>query len=170
MVAGAGGFDLDAGLRRYPWVSRALNAEAVYGTVLTAGLISAFSLYDPELLTLIARTVGTVVVFWGAHVYAEIVGNRDLSWRAAAREAMQRSAGLLWALIVPVVCLGVAAALQLSVDAAVDVALWGAVVTLALLGWWAARQRHASALGKVVTSLGTAGLGLALIALKALVH
>lgn len=169
-MVGASGFDLDAGLRRYPWVSRALNAEAVYGTVLTAGLISAFSLYDPGLLTLIVRTVGTVVVFWGAHVYAEIVGNRDLSWRAAVREALQRSAGLLWALIVPVSCLAVAAALQLPLETAVDIALWGAVVTLAVLGWWAARQRHAAPLAKVLTAAGTAGLGLALIALKALVH
>ncbi|KQZ05809.1 hypothetical protein [Microbacterium sp. Root53] len=166
----AGGFDLDAGLRRYPWVSRALNAEAVYGTVLTAGLISAFSLYNPGLPTLIARTVGTVLVFWGAHVYAEIVGNRDLTWREAVREALQRSAGLLWALIVPVGCLAVAAALQLSLGTAVDIALWGAVVTLALLGWWAARQRRTSTLIKVLTASGTAGLGLALIALKALVH
>ncbi|MFE7843565.1 hypothetical protein ACFUTX_00065 [Microbacterium sp. NPDC057407] len=169
-MSSGGGFGLDAGLRRYPWVSRALNAEAVYGTVLTAGLISAFSLYDPGLPALIARTVATVAVFWGAHVYAEIVGNRDLSWPEAIREALQRSAGLLWALIVPIGCLGVAAALQLSLDAAVDVSLWGAVITLALLGWWAARQRNAPALTKILTSAGTAGLGLALIVLKALVH
>lgn len=164
------GFDLDARLRRYPWVSRALNAEAVYGTVLTAGLISAFSLYDPPLPVLIARTVGTVLVFWGAHVYAEIVGNRQMSWREAVREALERSAGLLWAIIVPVACLTAAAFLGLPVDAAVDVSLWGAVATLAILGWWAARQRHASLPVKLAIAAGTAGMGLALIALKALVH
>jgi len=164
------GFDLDAGLRRYPWVSRAMNAEAVYGTVLTAGLISAFSLYNPGLPVLIARIIGTVLVFWGAHVYAEIVGNRAMSWREAVREGLQRSAGLLWALIVPVACLTTGALLGLSVDAAVDVSLWGGVVTLAILGWWAARQRNDPVLVKVVTAAATAGMGLALIALKALVH
>ena len=170
MTVKASGFDLDARLRRYPWVSRALNAEAVYGTVLTAGLISAFSLYNPGLPALIARTVGTVLVFWGAHVYAEIVGNREMSWREAVREALQRSAGLLWALIVPVACLSVAALLGWPVDAAVDLSLWAAVVTLAVLGWWAARQRQAGLLAKLATGAGTAGMGLALIALKALVH
>lgn len=164
------GFDVDAGLRRYPWVSRAMNAEAVYGTVLTAGLISAFSLYNPGLPVLIARTIGTVLVFWGAHVYAEIVGNRAMSWREAVREGLQRSAGLLWALIVPVACLTAAALLGLSMDAAVDISLWGGVVTLAILGWWASRQRNDPALVKVVTAAATAGMGLALIALKALVH
>ena len=97
----AAGFDSDARLRRYPWVLRALNAEAVYGTVLTAGLISAFSLYNPGLPVLIAQTVGTVLVFWRAHVYAEIVGNWEISWREGVREALQRSAGLLWALLSP---------------------------------------------------------------------
>jgi uncharacterized membrane protein len=166
----ASGLDLDARLRRYPWVSRALNAEAVYGTVLTAGLISAFSLYDPGLPVLIARTVGTVLVFWGAHVYSEIVGNREMSWREAVREAVQRSAGLLWALIVPVACLAAAAVFGLSMDAAINISLWGAVFTLALLGWWAARQRRATLLAKFATAAGTAGMGVALIALKALVH
>lgn len=163
-------FDLDAGLRRFPWVSRALNAEAVYGTVLTAGLISAFSLYNPGLPVLISRTIGTVLVFWAAHVYAEIVGNRETGWREAVREALERSAGLLWALIVPVACLSAAALFGLSMDAAVDISLWGAVVTLALLGWWAARQRRATVLAKLATAAGTAGMGVALIALKALVH
>ena len=166
----ASGLDLNSRLRRYPWVSRALNAEAVYGTVLTAGLISAFSLYNPGLPVLIARTVGTVLVFWGAHVYAEIVGNREMSWREAVREALQRSAGLLWALIVPMVCLAAAAVLRLPMAAAVDISLWGAVVTLAVLGWWAARQRRATLLAKLATAAGTAGMGFALIALKALVH
>lgn len=164
------GFDLDARLRRYPWVSRALNAEAVYGTVLTVGLISAFSFYASPLPVLIARTVGTVLVFWAAHVYAEIVGNREMSWREAVRESLQRSAGLLWALIVPVTCLTAAALVGASVDAAVDISLWGAVVTLAVLGWWAARQRRANTLVRLATAAGTAGMGLALIALKALVH
>lgn len=164
------GFDLDAGLRRYPWVSRAMNAEAVYGTVLTVGLISAYSLYNPTLPVLIARTIGTVLVFWGAHVYAEIVGNRAMSWREAVREGLQRSAGLLWALIVPVACLTVAVFLGLSMNVAVDISLWGGVVSLAILGWWAARQRNASTVVKVATAAATAGMGLALIALKALVH
>ncbi|TFC51062.1 MULTISPECIES: hypothetical protein [unclassified Cryobacterium] len=137
---------------------------------MTAGLISAFSLYNPGLPVLIARTVGTVLVFWGAHVYAEIVGNRETSWREAVREALQRSAGLLWALIVPVVCLASAAALGLSMDAGVDVSLWGAVITLAVLGWWAARQRRAALVAKLATAAATAGMGVALIALKALVH
>ena len=166
----ASGSDLNVALRRYPWVSRVLNAEAVYGTVLTAGLISAFSLYNPPLLALIARTVGTVLVFWGAHVYAEVVGTREISWRGAVRESLQRSAGLLWALIVPMACLTAAALLGASVDAAVDISLWGSVVTLAFLGWWAARQRRAPLLATLAASAGTAGMGLALIVLKAVIH
>ena len=110
------GLDLNTRLWGSPWVSQALNAEAVYGTVLTAGLISAFAAYNPGLVMLIARTVGTVAVFWAAHVYAEIVGNRDLNWRDSVREALQRSAGLLWALIVPVTCLAAAALLGLTAD------------------------------------------------------
>ena len=151
-------------------MSRALNAEDVYGTVLTARLISAYSLYSPGLPVLIARTVGTVLVFWSAHVYAEIFGNREISLREGVREALRRSAGLLWALLVPVACLAAAAAFGLSMDATIDISLWGAVATLALLGWWAARQRHATFLAKSATAAGTAGMGVALIALKALVH
>ncbi len=161
---------VDAALRRWPWVSRAINAEAVYGTVLTAGVISAFSLYNEGILALILRTSGTVLVFWIAHVYAEIVGNRDSGWRLAVREALQRSAGLLWALIVPLVTLATAAVLRTTENTAVDMALWACVGTLALLGWWAARQRHARLPGKILTAAGTATLGLALITLKAFVH
>ena len=83
---------------------------------------------------------------------------------------MERSAGLLWALVVPLGCLAVAAALQLSTSQAVDVALWGAVAALAVLGWWAARQRHAGELSRLITSAATAGMGFALIILKALIH
>ena len=153
-----------------PWVSGILNAEAVYGTVLAAGLISAFSFYSPELPALIARTVGTVVVFWAAHVYAELVGNRDARWRSAVREALNRSAGLLWSLIVPVTSLAIAAVLQLTVDQATNLALWSAVGILAVLGWWAARQRGTGLWAKALTAAATAAMGLVLIALKAFVH
>lgn len=37
-----------------------MNAEAVYGTVLTAGLISAFSLYNPGLPVLMVKSRGVV--------------------------------------------------------------------------------------------------------------
>lgn len=163
-------FDFDRTLRRYPWVSRAINGEAVYGTVLTAGVASAFTYYNEGIAALTVRTAGTVLVFWAAHVYAEIIGNRDTGWRESVREALQRSAGLLWALLVPVATLTIAAVLQMAENSAVDMTLWASVATLALLGWWAARQREAPLVVRVVFSLGTAALGLALITLKALVH
>jgi hypothetical protein len=151
-------------------IAEIVNGEAVYGTVLVAGLIYAFSLYGKETWALFTTTLGTVVVFWIGHVYAEIVANRTATFRVAVREAFGRSAGLLWAMIVPLGVMLLAAFGALPDSAAVTIALWAAVVILGILGWFAVAARRKEWWARLFGALLTAALGFAIIALKALIH
>jgi hypothetical protein len=151
-------------------ISTIVNGEAVYGTVLVAGLIYAFSMYDKETWQIFSTTLGTVLVFWIAHVYAEIVANREVAFSRAVHDALERSAGLLWAMIVPLGVMLLAALGALPDAVAVPIALWSAVVILGVLGWFAVASRSDKWWTRILGALLTAGLGLALIALKALIH
>lgn len=153
---------------------------AVYGTLLVSGLIAVSAAHGkPKSGVVLITVAATVLVFWGAHVYAgtvarlgdELDGSGDrIGLRVAFRESLRHSFGLLGSAAVPSLVLLAGTTRIIPDDAANDVALWSGVVILAVLGYIAFLRRGSSQLVRVVGALGTASFGLAFVALKAFVH
>lgn len=175
-------------------LQRFVTPEAVYGLVLFAAIVAAVSdeadegsaeatielngattMVSASVIILIWVTMSTIV-FWGAHVFAHAVaghGMRDgeeIKLRRAIGEAFHRSAGMLYAPIIPAIPLVLGAFGVISDDAAVEITLWTAVAVLAVLGFLAFVARHAHIVIAILGGLGTAVLGLVIIFMNAIMH
>ncbi len=152
------------------------TAEAIYGTILVAGLIVAATNDSTTSWEDLLTTVGTVVVFWAAHVYARAVATfgsqRDpaVGLVEAIGEAFERSWGLLTASLFPTFFLVLGAGNIVVDEIAVMLALWSCVAILAGLAYSAFSARTNSIVVRVVGSAATAGFGIAVIVLYAIVH
>lgn len=152
-----------------------VTEESVYGTILVSGMIVASGSHDASSWETFLTVVGTVFVFWSAHVYAGTVaghtgGDGDEPLRSAFQHSLQRSLGFVISAALPslVLLLG---ALRVVPDALANwIALWLGVVILGFLGYSALASRGRSWPIRILGSLGTAGFGIAMILLKALIH
>ena len=153
-----------------------VTEESVYGVLLVSGMIVA-SGGDGESSWRVFWSVAiTVVVFWAAHVYAGTVAHHGLDHdrvvglKESFGIAMLRSRGLLLSSAIPLFILLLGATRAIPDPVAIWTALWAGVVVLAVLGFIAFHRRGAPWLVQVVGSLITAGFGIALIVLKAVIH
>jgi hypothetical protein len=148
---------------------------AIYGTVLVSAVI-AVGWEDETDLDVLLFVLGSVGVFWLAHVYAVVLARADDTeplFRAigvAARGAIRRTAGLLAAMVLPALFLLLAVVGWVDEYVAYYAALWVGVAVLAVLGYLASARRSSPWYLRVVSSLLTASLGLLIIWLSALVH
>ncbi|MFD4420718.1 hypothetical protein ACFWN7_04340 [Agromyces sp. NPDC058484] len=154
-----------------------VTEESVYGVILVSGMIVVASFgggggsYE-----VFWKVIGTVIVFWAAHVYAGTVAHhgldddRVIGLREAFRESVRRSLGLLASAMIPSFILLLGATDAIDDALAVWCALWAGVVVLAVLGWVAFARRGAAWPMRAAGALGTAAFGLAMIALKAFIH
>ena len=155
---------------------RAYRSEsAIYGVVLVSSLIAIGWREDTDLQVLVF-TLGAVVVFWLAHVYAgtiareESEGPRLRGILLAARSSAAHTAGMLLAMVLPTIFLGLAALNLLDEYLAYYLALWVGVAVLAVIGWFAARRRGGHWGWWLLSAVVTATLGLIVIWLGSLVH
>jgi high-affinity Fe2+/Pb2+ permease len=120
--------------------------------------------------------LGTVGVFWLAHVYAGVLAREDDTqprFRAigiAARDSIRHTAGLLTAMVLPAIFLLLAVVGWVDEYVAYYAALWVGVVVLAVLGYLASARRGSPWQLRFVSALVTASLGLLIIWLSSLVH
>jgi hypothetical protein len=159
-----------------PRVARILvSEEAVYGLILVSGMIVVSYTLTGTSLSALTTVIGTVLVFYAAHVYAGTIGRLAATdGRAGLPESIRAAAlhslGMLLISLVPI------AVLLLGVTKAVDddVAVWFAlgVNTLALgvLGWLAVSKWTHHFLLRLASALITAAFGGVLIVLKAFIH
>jgi hypothetical protein len=147
-------------------------AGAIYGSLLAASVVTGTSpgQHPPKPRELIVLLLATGVVFWLAHVYAEVVGRRSdgafLS-RKDVRIAAEREWPIAQAAVPPAVAAGVGALLGLSDSAAAWLAL---LVALAgQLGWalYVAAKAGATRWGMVAAAVVYLVLGLIVVLLKA---
>ena len=154
-----------------------VTAESVYGIILVSGMIVASGGHGASSWSVFLSVLGTVIVFWAAHVYAGTVAAHGVrvhgahtSLKTAFRQSLRRSAGLLTAALLPsgVLLLGALRAIDDTV--AVWTALWLGVVILAVIGYGAFARLGSSFPMRIVGSLTTAAFGVAMIVLKAVIH
>ncbi len=153
---------------------RAEFAGAVYGSLLAASVVAGSTAEGepPPAAELVALLIGTGVVFWIAHVYAEIVSHGlpggSLDW-AKMRAVAKREWPLAQASFPPAVTAIFISAFGASDAAAAWSALGVAVVTQ--VSWSVAVARQSGATRGVVVLSGVANLvlGLVIVTLKTLV-
>lgn len=146
---------------------------AVYGSLLAASVVAGTSPRDgaPSLHELVILLLVTGLVFWAAHVYARLIGERvtqgePVTWAEVSRVA-RHEWPLVEAAIVP--CL-VAAVLTVFGGSPVAAA-WGALIT-AIAGqvtWAVGATVRAGAPRRLVvlSAVTNLALGLVLVVLKA---
>ena len=153
-----------------------VTQESVYGMVLVAGLILVAAAYESVSWEVFLHVIATVIVFWIAHVYASVIADahfmngRHDKLRPIIRRSFAHAFGLLLAAVVPcaVLILGITGALP--DEDALLLALWACVGVLGVLGFVAFARRGFGVLGRLLGATLTAGLGMVLVIVKALVH
>lgn len=153
-----------------------VSEEAVYALILVAGIIVTAGMQGESSWAIFWIVVGTVVVFWLAHIYAGTLahlnggGHHRLELGPAFRAAVRRSSGLLIGAAVPAAILLLGATRAIDDENALWVALWAEVAALAVLGYFAFLKRGAAVPIRILGALTTALFGLAMIGLKAIIH
>jgi hypothetical protein len=148
---------------------------SIYGTVLTIALITAYSAEDDlDPLVMAAAVLATTAVFWLAHAHADLLARRYFEGRPLQRgeiaEGLRTAFPLVQASFPPVLGLVAGGVGLLEDETSVYVALGIGVAELA--GWGFATGRREQ-LGPVRTTalIGmNIALGLAVVALKLVIH
>jgi hypothetical protein len=157
------------------WVQPEENpAGVVYGTITTGALLAAESTRQENLVEAVGAAVLTLVLYWAAHSYSQMLGDRLDSgepWSAGRfLEVAVHEAALLKGAVLPVVVLVVVAAAGFGTPDAVVAALVAAgalVVSLELVAGRRAQLRREELAVQVAI---TAGIGAGVVALKLVVH
>ncbi len=161
-----------------PWSRRLAEVaanprEAIYGTIVAMGVIAAAADGDEPARIILADTVATLLVFWLAHVYVDVLANkvheagpgRTVVPAVIARQFSMVAAPALSLLFLLLSVLGL-----LDEGLAVTLALWSGVAQL--VGWGIAVARKpgrswpAALLGGAINGV----FGLVIVGLEALLH
>ncbi|MGW8590480.1 hypothetical protein ACWGLC_02095 [Dietzia sp. NPDC055877] len=153
---------------------------AVYGIIMVSGLIAVSSAHGETSATVLTTVVVTIIVFWGAHVYAgtvvrlgtkaDIRGVEVVGMRMAFEQSIQHSLGMLTSATLPTLILLAGTTRLIPDGMANDAALWSGVVLLAFLGYVAFLRRGSAPLVRTAGALGTAAFGVVFVVLKAVIH
>jgi hypothetical protein len=148
-------------------------AGAIYGSLLAASVVTGTRAgeHPPKPVELVALLLATGVVFWLAHVYAEVVGHHRPDGAFLSRQNVRIAAVREWpivqAAVPPAAAAGVGGLLGLSDSASAWLAL---LVALAgQLGWalYVAANAGATRRGMVAAAAVYMALGLMIVVLKA---
>ena len=149
-----------------------VTADAVYGLILYSALIAGVSDDDETALEVLLISAASLVIFWGAHVFAGTVAGHgaETALGTALRRAFGHSSGMLYASILPSLVLILGAFHLLAADDAVNLALLAATIVLGVLGYYAFSQRKRPVIIRILGGLGTAVFGTFMIVLNVIVH
>jgi hypothetical protein len=153
-----------------------VTEESIYGVILVSGMIVVAGSHGASSWQVFWQVIGTVLVFWAAHIYAGTVARHGLEHghvigiRAAFRASFRRSLGLVASAMIPSLILLLGATKAIDDSVALWIALWVGVLVLAVLGWIAFARRGASWPIRLAGAVGTAAFGLVMILMKALIH
>jgi hypothetical protein len=149
------------------------RAAGIYGTIVTAAVLAAggnqLSSAVLELTVLV-----TLVVYWLAEQYAELLGEHTYAGRLPTRNQVRSSLADAWPMVtasfVPLVSLLAARLFGASASGAASVALVVTLVLLVVHGYVAGRAAHLSGVRLVVVVAVAGLLGAAMVVLKAFVQ
>ena len=162
-----------AGDRQTPTkISGRHRAAGIYGAIITAAIIAANG-GKLSTIALVIAVVVTLLVYWVAEEYAEVLGEQVEGGRlptwATVRGMLASTWPMVTASFAPLLALVLARLAGASALTSANIGLAVAVVLLAIHGWSASRAAHLRGRQLVLSTLVAAGLGIVMILLKDLV-
>ena len=148
------------------------RAAGIYGAIVTAAILDAAGGHLPT-TALVVSVVVTLLVYWLAEEYAEVLGEQAAGGRlpgwSRVREALAEAWPMVSASYVPLLVLVVARLAGASSLAAANAGLVAAIIVLTVHGWLAARSAQLRGRQLFAATSVALGLGLVMILLKDLV-
>jgi len=150
-------------------------ARAIYGTILVTALVAALSEYDDsDSWQILVSVVVTTLVFWSAHVYAEVLSQRlavgrGLTWREVGRAFGDELPMVIAAVPAVLALLGAVVGLY-SRDTGAWLAVAIGVAALFAYGLLLGYREHAPLHRVLLNALVNGAFGFVVVALKAFVH
>ncbi len=148
------------------------RAAGIYGAIITAAIFAAVG---GHLRTgaLVVSVVVTLLVYWLAEEYAELLGEQIAGGRLPSRAYIRAALAATWPMVsasyLPLLALLLARVAGATLNQAANVGLAAAVVLLTVHGWRAGRSARLHGRQLLLATSVAALLGLAMIALKDLV-
>jgi hypothetical protein len=148
-------------------------SAAIYGLIVSGAVMAAAGEHGS--VRDVAITVFlTVLIYWLAESYADVLGEQIAEERKAtwsrSRELLRQGWPLVEASYVPLVVLLFAWAVGLSTTGAITAALVTNALLLIALGWIASAQSNRSVPARAASAALAGAFGMAMIAIKTLLH
>jgi hypothetical protein len=148
------------------------RAAGIYGAIITAAILDTAGGHVST-AALVVSVVVTLLVYWIAEEYAEVLGEQAAAGHLPNRASIQGALISTWPMVtasyLPLLAVVLAAVAGASTLTAANVGLVVAVVLLTVHGWLAGRAAQLRGRGLVLATSVAAGLGLVMILLKDLV-
>jgi hypothetical protein len=148
--------------------------HVIYGAIIGLALVCALQAHPPAAGVTAALLVGTAVAVGLAELYSEIVAAEARTHRLVRRGQVRAMAAEALAVVVgagfPAVFFALAAFGAMRVETAFTLAKWTGLGLICGYGYLAARLAGVSRASALVHALAIGLIGVALIALKALLH
>lgn len=145
------------------------HAAGIYGVIITASILAAAG-DQVHTLPLVISILITLVVYWLAEEYAELLGEQLAGGRLPSWRDIRSALAVTWPMVsasyLPVLALAVAWLLGATPSSAATVGLVVAVLLLMIYAWSAGRAAHLHGRQLAVITSIAAALGLLMIILK----
>jgi hypothetical protein len=153
---------------------RMINGEGIItGTVVSAAAIAATAGHLTADTRLIFAVVGSVVIYWLAHVHARTLGDavrRRTHPVSALRESLSETWPILVAALLPIGILVIADLAGAPVRTAAWIAVIASAGLLAVYSFLAGRRGGLGLVGSLLSACVGAALGILIVVLKAGMH
>lgn len=148
------------------------RAAGIYGAIVTAAILDTAGGHVST-TALVVSVVVTLLVYWLAEEYAEVLGEQVQGGRLPSRASIWGALAATWPMVtasyVPLLALVLAWLAGASDLTAANVGLVAAVILLTLHGWLAARAAQLRRWPLFFATATAAALGIVMILLKDLV-
>lgn len=148
------------------------RASGIYGAIITAAILDTIG-GRASTTVLVISVVGTLLVYWIAEGYAEILGEHTAGGRLPGRAYIQGALFGTWPMVsasfAPLLAVVLATLAGASALTAANVGLVVAMALLTIHGYLAGRAAQFQGWKLLVATSVAAGLGLVMILLKDLV-
>jgi hypothetical protein len=149
-------------------------AGVVYGIIVIGALLAAESGRHETYLDTLASALIAAALYWFAHAYANVLGSRLAEQQRLSAAALAHALAHDWAIIrgaaLPLGVLAIAWASGVAQQTAVTVALWSAIASLIAFELSAGIRAGASRRELALEGSVGAAMGIAILALKIVLH
>ena len=146
----------------------------IYGIIVIGALLAAESDRHETYLDTIISALIAAALYWFAHAYADLLGRRLEQQERLTAETLGRALVHDWAIMrgaaLPLAVLTIGWAVGAAQQTAVSAALWSAVASLVAFELVAGVRSHASPRELAFEGAAGAAMGVAILALKIVLH